>query len=134
MVRAAECFLLDKLAVAQPFHPVQAAAVHVLTRHGQVHLDRVVSMSGLSQRQFERKFTEQVGTTPKLYSRVNRLNYALRLKEKTPELTWTHVTYQAGYFDQTHFVKDCKSLTGETPSDFLRRMSDFYYPAGSCTK
>ena len=123
MVRATEDFLLGKLAAAQPFHPVQNAAAYVLTHNGQINLDRLVLRSGLSQRQFERKFTEQVGVSPKLYSRIVRLNYALRLKQERPDLPWTDVTYEAGYFDQMHLVKDFKSLAGETPSRFLRMIN-----------
>jgi AraC-like DNA-binding protein len=123
MVRAAEDFLLAKVAVAQPFHPVQNAAAYVLTHNGQINLDSLVLRSGLSQRQFERKFTEQVGVSPKLYSRIVRLNYALRLKQQRPNLQWTDVTYEAGYFDQMHLVKDFKSLAGETPSRFLRMLN-----------
>lgn len=79
--------------------------------------------SGLSQRQFECKFIEQVGVSPKLYSRIIRLNYALQVKVTRPHLSWTDVTYEAGYFDQMHLVKDFKSLAGETPARFLRMIA-----------
>jgi AraC-like DNA-binding protein len=60
---------------------------------------------------------------PKLYSRIVRLNYALQLKGTRADLSWTDVTYEAGYFDQWHLVKDFKSLAGETPSGFLRTIA-----------
>jgi AraC-like DNA-binding protein len=113
-----ETFLLPRLAA--PFHAVQSAAAGILKCRGQISLNLLARSSGLGQRQFERKFTEQVGVPPKLYSRIVRLNYALQLKETRPDLSWTDVTYEAGYFDQTHLVKDFKSLAGETPSKFLR--------------
>ena len=82
-----------------------------------------MSLSGLSHRQFRRKFAEQVGIPPKLYARINRLQHALQLKTECPTLTWIDVTYRAGYFDQTHLVNDFKSLTGEVPSRFLAMLS-----------
>jgi AraC-like DNA-binding protein len=47
------------------------------------------------------------------------------LKVEHPTLTWTEITYRAGYFDQTHLVKDFKSLAGETPSQFFRMLTAF---------
>jgi AraC-like DNA-binding protein len=38
--------------------------------------------------------------------------------------TLTDAAYQAGYFDQSHFIKDFRLFTGRTPKDFF---SDFQY-------
>jgi transcriptional regulator GlxA family with amidase domain len=82
----------------------------------------------LSGRQLERKFMEAVGIPPKLYCRISRLDYALRLKEVTPQRTWTELTYLAGYFDQNHMVKDFKALAGTTPSKFFQLIEDGFKP------
>jgi AraC-like DNA-binding protein len=123
MFRVTEEYLLGNLRTAHRVHSLQAAAAQMLRRHGQVDLRQLVSLSGLSHRQFRRKFAEQVGIPPKLYARINRLQHALRLKTECPTLTWTDVSYRAGYFDQMHLVKDFKSLTGEAPSRFLAMLS-----------
>jgi AraC-like DNA-binding protein len=128
MAHVSESFLLKRMAAAHGFHPVQVAAAGILARHGQVHLDELVREAGLSQRQFERKFIEQVGMGPKLYCRVGRLNYALRLKEAQPDRPWTDITYQAGYFDQMHLVRDFKLLAGATPSEFFRLIAEGFAP------
>jgi len=123
MFHVTEEFLLGKLRTFHRVDCVQGAAAQMLQRHGQVDLQQLVSVSGLSHRQFRRKFAEQVGIAPKLYARINRLQHALRLKTECPTMTWTEVTYRAGYFDQTHLVKDFKVLTGETPSRFVGMLS-----------
>jgi AraC-like DNA-binding protein len=63
-----------------------------------------------------------------LYSRISRLAYALRLKEATPQRTWTELTYLAGYFDQNHMVKDFRALAGTSPSEFFRLIEDGFKP------
>jgi AraC-like DNA-binding protein len=123
MFHVTEEYLLGKLRTSHRVHSLQAAAAQMLRRHGQVDLQQLVNLSGLSHRQFRRKFAEQVGIAPKLYARINRLQHALQLKAECPTLTWTDVTYRAGYFDQMHLVKDFKSLTGEAPSRFLAMLS-----------
>jgi AraC-like DNA-binding protein len=124
MARLTESFFLKRLSAVRPFHAVQVASAGNLDRHGQVQLDDLVQKAGLSQRQFERKFIEQVGMRPKLYCRVSRLNNAIRLKEQRPDQPWTDITYQAGYFDQTHLIKDFKLLAGATPSEFFRLITE----------
>lgn len=124
MARLTESFLLKRLATVQPFHAVQLASTGILDHHGRVRLDDLVQKAGLSQRQFERKFIEQVGMGPKLYCRVSRLNNAIRLKEERPDHTWTDITYLAGYFDQMHLIKDFKLLAGATPSEFFRLITE----------
>jgi hypothetical protein len=54
--------------------------------------------------------------------------YALRLKEATPQRTWTELTFLAGYFDQNHMVKDFKALAGTAPSEFFRLIEEGFQP------
>ena len=124
MARVTETFLLRRLAAVKPFHPVNVAAAGILTRHGRVHLDDLVRKTGLSQRQFERKFIEHVGMGPKLYCRVSRLNYALQLNAERPKCSWTDIAYDAGYFDQMHLIRDFKLLAAATPSEFVRLIAE----------
>ena len=87
-----------------------------------------VRATGLSTRHFERAFIERMGVTPKLFLRAVRLEFALTLKRGNPAHSWTRVSQEAGYFDQTHFVKDFKALAGDTPSSFpLPDATGFYY-------
>jgi AraC-like DNA-binding protein len=79
-------------------------------------LDQLVSLSGLGQRQFERRFKNSVGVSPKRFTRVARLQRALDLKSMRSSWTWGQVAAECGYHDQMHLVHDFKDLGGETPS------------------
>jgi AraC-like DNA-binding protein len=81
-------------------------------------VDQLASNSCLSTRQFERKFLDSVGVSPKIYLRVVRFNHALILKKNFPSKKWIDITYEMGYFDQMHFLKDFKQFTGIPPSTF----------------
>jgi AraC-like DNA-binding protein len=128
MAQLTEDFLRGWLARALPFHPIQMAASEVIARHGEIKIDDLARQVELSGRQLERKFAEQVGIPPKLYCRISRLDYALRLKEATPQRTWTELTFLAGYFDQNHMVKDFKALAGTAPSEFFRLIEEGFQP------
>ena len=128
MAQVTEDFLRAWLPRARPFHPIQVAACQVIARHGRITIDDLARQVDLSGRQLERKFVEEVGVPPKLYCRISRLDYALRLKEATPQRTWTELTYLAGYCDQNHMVKDFKALAGTAPSKFFRLIEDGFKP------
>lgn len=38
------------------------------------------------------------------------------IKELQPELNWTNIAYDCGYYDQMHLVRDFKMFSGATPS------------------
>lgn len=74
--------------------------------------------ANMSVRNFERRFIEQVGIAPKLYSKLVRFNQALNIKLLQPQKKWTAIAYECGYFDQMHFIKDFKQLASITPTQF----------------
>lgn len=94
--------------------------------HGQVKVKEVARQSCYSERQLNRVFLTQVGMSVKNYARLTRFNYVLKHIQKSP-CFFSALSQQAGYFDQAHFDKDFKAISGVTPRDYLKFMSDFYY-------
>lgn len=75
-------------------------------------------------KQISRLFFRHVGTSPKMFSRIVRANYALRLLQNQPQRS-ADVAAQAGFFDQPHFIHDFKMICGLTPQEYRRNMSVF---------
>jgi methylphosphotriester-DNA--protein-cysteine methyltransferase len=98
---------------------VSAAANEILLHHGQVHIGGLAARVGLSLRQFERRFTQQVGVRPKLYARIARFEAALDSKARARAKSWTEVAHEFGYHDQMHLVHDFEQFSGETPTKLL---------------
>src|SRR5947207_13691632 len=98
---------------------VSAAANEILLHHGQVHIGGLAAWAGLSLRQFERRFTEQVGVRPKLYARIARFEAALDSRARSQEKSWTEVAHAFGYYDQMHLIHDFERFSGETPTKLL---------------
>ena len=55
---------------------------------------------------------------PKMIQRIFRFNSVL-MHAQTSSQNWTSLCHQAGYSDQSHFIKDFKQFTGLTPKMFL---------------
>ena len=80
----------------------------------------VVSRAALSHRRFLELFTAAVGTTPKVFARVCRFRRALGDAAGLPAPDWTRVAVDAGYFDQSHMIREFMELGGCGPSTLLR--------------
>jgi AraC-like DNA-binding protein len=79
-------------------------------------IEQAASLSCLSMKQFERKCKERIGMNPKMYARILKFSKAYRLHEALPQLSWTKIAYEAGYYDQMHMIKDFKVFAGVNPS------------------
>ncbi|GAB3852151.1 helix-turn-helix domain-containing protein [Hymenobacter terrigena] len=82
-------------------------------------LDYLAGQACLSYRQFERKFRERMGISPKLFMRIQRFNQALDAKEKQPQRDWLTIALACGYADYQHMVKDFKQFAGATPVSLM---------------
>lgn len=94
--------------------------------HGQVKVKEVARQTYYSERHLNRLFLAQIGVSIKNYTRLTRFNYVLKHIQKSPCI-FAALSQQAGYFDQAHFDKDFKAISGVSPQKYLKTMSDFYY-------
>lgn len=118
--------LLDK---SSPNSAVDCAARMMMATEGRARIDNLVEESGLSARQFQRRFEAQVGLTPKVYARTIRFDHAMRAHRNDPCKLWTDIVHEAGYFDQAHFIRECRAFVGVSPSGFDDNWKNIFFPA-----
>lgn len=94
----------------------------------QIRISELAGRFGTSERKIHRLFSKHIGIPPKDYSSLIRFRHIMRsFNEKQDDILG--IALGAGYFDQSHFIKDFRSFTGMTPSAFMeeqKRVSDFY--------
>jgi AraC-like DNA-binding protein len=97
------------------------------TNIGSLHVKDVLDAFHISERQFERRFTQMVGLTPHVYLRVKRFNEAIRLIKTKRFERLTDVASALNFSDQSHFIRDIKAFSGMTPTSLAQRVDDFYH-------
>ncbi len=120
MVQIIEQFLdglIKKSNIRQ--HSIDFISMHMVRQNECYSLDRFIKESCLCHRQFDRKFIERIGVSPKQYLQIIRFDKAFRMKNRFPHLDWLTIALHCGYYDYQHLVKDYKEFTGYTPNQFL---------------
>jgi transcriptional regulator GlxA family with amidase domain len=56
---------------------------------------------------------------PEFVASLARVRHAITLGQQRGA-TWSQAAHAAGYFDQAHFNREFRAVTGEPPSTFLR--------------
>jgi len=114
-IRIATRFLESRLHTIN--HPFIIDAINQINaKNGLVNMAELAKTSPVSQRQFERLFKELAGFTPKLYARVKRFETALCQQSGT----LTQRALDAGYADQSHFIRDFRDFTGLQPRNYFK--------------
>jgi AraC-like DNA-binding protein len=123
-VRVAEEYLLPFAVNALARTSIMKTAQHMFQRKGTVRIDELAYHTSLSVRQYERRFAEEMGLTPKLFARIARFQMALDEKRTTPARSWLSVAHEYGYFDQMHMIRDFQNLGGDAPGQILQQSGD----------
>lgn len=117
-------WLFKKMQNARELLPFDWALRRLLNAGNAYSIDDVARDACLSLRQFQRKCNERLGMNPKLYARIARFSKAYSMYEANQKLTWSHICYRCGYFDQMHFIRDFKEFAGITPGLMSKKLED----------
>jgi AraC-like DNA-binding protein len=125
----AERYLAPLAARAQARTPVMDAAQRLFTVRSPIRIDELARDSGLSLRQFERRFITDVGMVPKVFARITRFQTALDSKLRAPHRSWVEIAQAGGYHDQMHMIHEFVRLSGASPAKILPELGDIRPPA-----
>lgn len=115
-----ERFLLDKLSDECVIESIVTSTIDVLSQtKGSVSIHSILQDEPSKRRSLERKFSKQVGMSPKQLGRIIRLQAALKMILNNQGENLTQVAYENEYYDQAHFIKDFKEFTGVNPKNYL---------------
>lgn len=109
-------YLLSLYAKAQfnTDNRLYAGIEMILKNCGSVNLQKDLD-TGISPRQLRRLFEFYIGDTAKTFSKVVRFQKFLNINPSKQNLRQNKLFFDAGYYDQSHFIKEFKDFYGITP-------------------
>lgn len=128
LVAQAEYFLLSQIRKQRPERDYTIEAVKLIrSTRGNISMDDVCRQVYVSPRQLQRSFRTTIGTGPKTYMRIIRFRNAFnQMKQLEQHGGWAGLSYELGYSDQAHFIRDFKEFTGTLPS-LIKNTEVTYY-------
>ncbi|MDN5200050.1 helix-turn-helix domain-containing protein [Fulvivirgaceae bacterium BMA10] len=126
-----QSFLLQMLHQNFSEEPLINAAVNLIVEQdGCIPITDVAKKYGSSVRQMERKFNQLIGISPKAFSNLVKLKNFFNLTETGRFQKFTDLAIECGYYDQAHFIREFKQITGLSPKAYYKEtnlMNDFFW-------
>ena len=117
-VEAIEQMLLNfDISLSENIKKGKQAVELIIAAKGEITIAEIVEKVDLSERSLERFFKSHIGVSPKFYSRIIRFAAIFDFIQKD-NFDWSDITFLAGFYDQSHFIKNFKEFTGEEPSKY----------------
>ncbi len=87
---------------------------------GGISIKQISGEVGWSRQHFTRKCLKYTGLTPKFLNQVIRIKKVIKQYKTEKFYSWSQLSVDGGYYDQSHMIKEFRKITGLTPIEFLR--------------
>lgn len=94
----------------------------IVEQRGIINVGDLMTELYVCRRQFERKFLQKVGVSPKYYARIRRNSHLCMIlaNQRWQVADWQDIIYRSGYYDQSHFIKEFTEFIGKSPSAYVK--------------
>ncbi len=84
-------------------------------------INKLAQKYGTTRKTICKQFEQHIGKTPSELKKIIRFRQALEFRQRLRSIKtkFSDIAYQFNFFDQSHLIKDFRSITGMTPKDFL---------------
>lgn len=118
---AFDCFFTDLLDSTEPEDEGLGRTLTLLVNPEVLSIAQLAERAEMEPRQLARACARHFGFTPKLLLRRARFMRAMIRMLRTSRGGWKQLVVEAGYHDQSHFVRDCQLFLDMPISAFMRR-------------
>ncbi|MCC8136251.1 MAG: helix-turn-helix domain-containing protein [Ruminococcus sp.] len=85
---------------------------------GSISMEQIADDTGYTMRYINKCFHDATGLSPKQFSKIVRFQTAVSALNEPLGRSLTEIADDLGYFDQAHFIRDFKHVTGLTPKKY----------------
>lgn len=98
--------------------PVLRRVIEEMNKNTDLCLEDICQKFHLPLRELQRLFKSHVGVAPNIYIRINKIFHVKTKIAANDFDTLTNLSYNNGYYDQAHFIREFKAFMEETPKRY----------------
>lgn len=119
-IKFIENYLLKKMEIPNKnqLQTINSCIIEMKRNRGFNSINKISKLHNISEKTLQRLFNHYVGISPKKYSDILSINHSIRLFKTNKDLL--DITYEAGFYDQSHFIRTMKKYTGYTPAELRK--------------
>lgn len=116
-------FLIKRLVLVKTeYTNILNVISKAITRYLFYDIPDLASECNLSRRQFERKFREYSGFSPRVFLNLVRFGHVIS-NNSTATKSLTEIAYNCGYYDQSHFIRHFSKFSGYSPKEYFKNIN-----------
>jgi hypothetical protein len=120
-----EHFLLNNTNIMYYFpDEIDLAYEEIIFNAWKSRICSLIQSLSIRPRTFRSRFIQRVGVNAKTLARIARVNFLFEKIINHHAVDFQEMVFDCYYFDQPHFIKDFKLITGERPNHFFKRNLD----------
>lgn len=105
---------------------VQTLCERIYKHKGIITVSELEDTLGVSRQHLNARFRSSVYYSLKNFIIIVRILDLIKRKINAPDLSFTALAHEYHYFDQAHFNRDFKRVTGLTPGRFFKDLAPFF--------
>lgn len=117
-----EDFLISKFSVFSESNLI-GAIDFIHQKEAKLTVKELLIQTKCSERRMYRLFMDYLGITPKQYMRILKIRNALESIVTNPQSSLVQIAYDAGYADQSHFIKEAKLMCEFLPKEMNSKLT-----------
>ncbi len=122
----ADLYMLNKCIRLTPtMEVVKSLCVYIYDKQGILTVNDLSAVFNKSRQYLNKVFKKEVMYSLKKFIITVRILALVKHKVKNTELSLTQLSYEFGYFDQSHFIRDFKNVCGVTPRHYFNNIPEF---------
>ena len=90
--------------------------------HGNLKINDLETHTGYSRRTLQRQFAEDLGLSPKTFSRIVLCQNAIHDINRHTDVVLSDLAFDLGFSDQSHFQREFKKFVNATPVEYLNKL------------
>ena len=99
---------------------LRARCNFIMECKGALKINELLAAFSISKTALRKQFLHKIGIKPKSMCQIWRMNHVLQLAQDRPQDNFTMLSYEAGYYDQSHLIRDFKATLQHTPTRYVK--------------